>query len=216
MGFEFDPFASGLDQPARIYTGPPPGQRTDWYVSEQQPVAMSPEQRAAARRALGLDGGHRGPRPAPHRADGRAALVAYWERERVKLIKHARDYSSWSVVIAPSAARNTGRVGCREPLDWHPQSADNECVHGRLAGDRCPQPQLKASDAELWKTAPRRLWPFDLPCWCWGEANALAPAAVGPAYGGTDVMRGHRTHDRAVGRGVLPREAESDVRRGVA
>src|SRR5205085_2620597 len=142
MGFDFDPFASGLDQPARIYTGPPPGQRTDWYVSEQHPVALSPEQRAAARRAPGLDGGHWGPRPAPHRANGRAALAAYWERQRVKLNQHVRAYSSWS--------------------------------------------------------------------------RALAPAAVGPAYGGTDVMRGHRTHDGVGYRGVPPREAESNVRRGVA
>jgi hypothetical protein len=44
---------------------------------------------------------------------------------------------------------------------------DYECVHGRIAGDRCPQPEFVPGNGKPVPNLDRR-WPHDHPCDCWG------------------------------------------------
>ena len=60
------------------------------------------------------------------------------------------------------------------------QSADMECVHGRLPGDVCPQPAMILKGASGLKPNPCRFWDKPYPCTCWGEPRTLpTPDLIG-------------------------------------
>jgi hypothetical protein len=64
-------------------------------------------------------------------------------------------------------------------LDRSAVSASNECVHGRLPGDPCPQPAMVpggwSARSARFSSRPvpntDRLWDKPYPCDCWGEAR---------------------------------------------
>jgi hypothetical protein len=66
--------------------------------------------------------------------------------------------------------------GCDRLLDANGGygSADYECVHGRLPGDRCPQPAKVPHGIQGWTPNQDRRWDKPYPCDCWGEAAVKA------------------------------------------
>jgi hypothetical protein len=65
-------------------------------------------------------------------------------------------------------------------------SADYECVHGRLPGDRCPQPATVPAGIQGWTVNRNRLWDKPYPCDCWGEVTVKAtPDLVATLAGAT-------------------------------
>jgi hypothetical protein len=62
-------------------------------------------------------------------------------------------------------------VGGGDPLFGSPSraTADYECRHGRLSGDRCPQPTTVPDGPESRRPNPDRRWTEPYPCECWGE-----------------------------------------------
>lgn len=63
--------------------------------------------------------------------------------------------------------------GCEPIITVSLADADRECVHGRLRGDRCPQPATVPHEYSGWKPNPNRLWTMPFPCKCWGEPRAV-------------------------------------------
>jgi hypothetical protein len=86
----------------------------------------------------------------------------------------------------------TGTFG----IDRSAVSADMECRHGRLPGDRCPQPAMVPGLTQTATKAamvpnPNRLWDKSYPCGCWPtEARVAVPD---PFNGITRATRSHRS-----------------------
>jgi hypothetical protein len=182
MSDESDPPISGAgeDRRYKVTPTPAPGEDRRWYVPETKPQPMSAEALAEHRRALGLD-------KRAH-SNGSQSSSARWYDESIEDIRAWTSYYTWRSLsigkLGPVA--NVGRVmGRHGPHDWLPDSADGECQHGRLPGDPCPQPLLRAESnappSRVNMAPPEQLWPYDRPCWCFGEEDALPAPVAEPA-----------------------------------